>query len=188
MSLAGYEFQLKQVKDSLAQDPNNENLKRLAKKIEDLIGLQSISLDESLKTEGALSNKLIDLSVGERCEVKNEKDGHWEPASIQSISFDKLSCVAIFADGRAMHCIKSQVRRLTLQSSEVVQATEEVMANEKDKSKVNSRSSKRKHTRQEHEQKKEAEQKEKQLHWKSFSSKISKPTLFKKINPSSKTI
>lgn len=186
MSLAGYEFQLKQVKDSLALDPNNENLKAIARKIENLIELHSKSLDDDFK-QGSTSTKLIDLCVGEKCEAKDEKNCHWGSAHIQSISSDKLSCTVIFADGRAQHCIKSQVRRLATQSSEPSKAVE--VAHEKDSSKVYSKPSKslkRKHTRQEHEQKKEAEQKGKQLSWQTFSSKISKPSIFKKTSSSFK--
>lgn len=183
MSLAGYEFQLQQIKASLALDPENEKLKALASKIQDLINLNTKALEES-----SLPVKTIDFFVGETCEVKEETDGHWQAALIQSISSDKFSCTVIFPDGRAQHCTKSQVRRPFVQrkDSESAKISEKFVVFEKDASKINVKPSKRKHTRQEHEQKKEAEQKEKQVQWQTFSSKISKNKTFKEIKPSFK--
>jgi hypothetical protein len=189
MSLAGYEFQLQQIKASLALDPENEKLKALASKIQDLINLNTKSLEEAPKSEANVPVKVIDFFAGEKCEVKEEADGHWQPALIQSISSDKLSCTVIFPDGKAQHCTKSQIRRPVVQrkdSSEPAKTSEELVVIEKDTSKSSAKPLKRKHTRQEHEQKKEAEQKEKQVQWQKFSSKISKHKTFREINLSDK--
>ena len=122
-----YELQLEQVNAALANDPQNEDLKKLANDLKDIIELnkRSAKLEASSGSGAAAgggggkfclyfcarislryllivlepSKKSLqrDWKVGDTCEAKYHGDGKWYEARIQTMTADKSTFVVLYS-------------------------------------------------------------------------------------------
>jgi len=92
--LDGYRLQLQQVEAAMLAEPDNNELNKLKKDLDEVIALTR-ELAQGSSADSGGSSTQIDWKVGDKCMAKSSKDGKYYDAVVDSIDGDQVAVTFI---------------------------------------------------------------------------------------------